>query len=376
MNICITRSKKFVYSETFIRNQIRGISDRAPVYTLHTGRLPEKKEDDSWLSPLPVRIAGKLVRLITGRRDNYFTNIGLVNFYKRNKIEIVLANYGLSAAHLVSSCQKTGIPLVPHFHGYDATMHRVLKQYKNDYLKLFAYAPAVVAVSQVMKQKLVNAGADAAKVHVIPYGISLERFKPVAQNAEKELTFLAVGRFTAKKGPQITIRAFARILDEFPQARLLMIGGKDGLYEECAALTKSLGIENAVSFTGVMPSEEIAVMMQRAFAFVQHSVTPASGDMEGTPLSVLEAAASGLPVVSTMHGGIMEAVQHGSTGFLVPEYDEEAMSEYMRELAANPKLAAEMGLRAQMHIRENYNEEIQFEKLFQLLNKAAQASKQ
>lgn len=367
MNICITRSKKFVYSETFIRNQIRGISERAQVYTLHSGRLPGKEEDGKYLNPPITRLAGKMARLVSGKRDNFFTNAGLIRYFREKKIEIVLANYGLSAAHLVTACQKAGIPLVPHFHGYDATMHRVLKEYAQPYRRLFQYAPAVVAVSQVMKQKLVAAGAPAEKVHVIPYGIALDRFRPLEGNQPKELLFLAVGRFTPKKGPQITLRAFAETLKEFPQARLMMIGGKDGLYQECEELARTLGIAGSVSFPGVMPSEKIAEVMRTAFAFVQHSVTPASGDMEGTPLSILEAAASGLPVVSTQHGGIMEAVRHGETGYLVPEYDEKGMAGYMKRLAADTVLANQMGRKAQQHISENYNEQTQFEKLYQLL---------
>ena len=73
MKLCITRSQRFVYSETFIRNQISGLQQRTPVWTLHSGRLPEKEEDGSWLSPLPVRLAGKLLRVLTGHRNNYFT---------------------------------------------------------------------------------------------------------------------------------------------------------------------------------------------------------------------------------------------------------------------------------------------------------------
>ena len=371
MNICITRSKKFVYSETFIRNQIRGMSDRANVFTLHSGRLPEKEEDDTWLNPLHYRIAGKIWRALSGRRDNFFSNAGIIRFLKNNNIDIVLANYGLSAAHLVPACSQAGLPLVPHFHGYDASMHKVLRQYARDYRKLFAYAPAVVAVSEVMKQKLIAAGASPGKVHVIPYGISLEKFQPSAQETTDAMLFLGVGRFTAKKAQQITIQAFAEVVRTFPEARLILVGGKDGQYESCANLVKSLQLENAVSLPGVMNSDEIAQLMRKAFAFVQHSVTPASGDMEGTPLSILEAAASGLPVISTEHGGILEAVIHGKTGYLVPEYDVAGMAACMKKLAAQPALARSMGKEGQLHIRENYNEEKQFEKLFQLLKNVA-----
>lgn len=378
MKLCITRSQRFVYSETFIRNQISGLSERGEVLTLHSGRLPEKTEDGRWLSPLPVRLAGKLLRVLTGQRNNYFTEKGLIEFWNKNKVDIILANYGLSACHVAEAARKSGIPVVPHFHGYDATMHKVIKEYAGQYRRLFQYAPAVVAVSSVMKQKLVDLGAAPEKVRVIPYGIELSNFFPNKAAKSTSPLFLSVGRFTAKKGPQITIRAFARIANEFPDARLVMVGGLDGLYEECRQLAESLAVLSSIEFTGVQSSTEIAQWMQQATVFVQHSVTPASGDMEGTPLSILEAGASGLPVISTRHGGILEAVVHEQTGFLVDEYDEQEMANYMRVLASDPVRAGQMGEKAVTHIAANYNRSMQVDKLFDLLisvagrNKSAQ----
>lgn len=367
MKLCITRSQRFVYSETFIRNQISGLQQRTPVWTLHTGRLPEKEEDGRWLSPLPVRLAGKLIRVLTGRRNNYFTEKGLLQFWDRYHIDIILANYGLSAAHLVQAAQKRGIPVVPHFHGYDATMRKVIKEYGPAYGRLFEKAPAIVAVSTVMKQKLVALGAPEEKVKVIPYGIDIDQFSPQPALRSPDLIFLSVGRFTAKKGPQVTIRAFARVLTDFPQATLVMAGSHDGLYEECRKIAEELGVSPAIRFVGVQDSSQIATGMQQATVFVQHSVTPASGDMEGTPLSILEAAASGLPVVSTRHGGILEAVVEGETGFLVDEYDEEGMARQMKVLAADRALAARMGEAGRHHIAAHYNRGFQLDKLFQLL---------
>lgn len=371
MKLCITRSQRFVYSETFIRNQISGLQQRTPVWTLHSGRLPEKEEDGSWLSPLPLRLAGKLLRVLTGHRNNYFTERGLVRYWDRHHIDLILANYGLSAAHLVQAARKRGIPVVPHFHGYDASMHKVIKEYGAAYRQLFEWAPAIVAVSTVMKQKLVALGAPEEKVKVIPYGIDIDQFSPQPALRSSDLIFLSVGRFTAKKGPQVTIRAFARVLRDFPQATLVMAGSHDGLYEECRQLADELDVLAAIRFVGVQDSSQIAIWMQQATVFVQHSVTPASGDMEGTPLSILEAAASGLPVVSTRHGGILEAVVEGETGFLVDEYDEEGMARQMKLLAGDRALAARMGESGREHIAANYNRAYQLDKLFQLLQSVA-----
>lgn len=363
MKICITRSQRFLYSETFIQNQIKGLSQRTEVVTLHSGRLPERREDGQLIHPLPIWLLHKLTKAITGKRSNAFSNYGLKRFFRREKVDLVLANYGLSAAHLLPACKAMRIPLVPHFHGYDATQRKVLARYRQPYLDLFAYSPLIIAVSRVMKDQLISIGAPSEKITVIPYGIDLKQFRPVEKAESASPLFLAVGRFTPKKAPQITIRAFHQVHQEYPAAHLVMIGAKDGEYAKCQALVNDLGIADAVLFTGVLPPEDVAVYMQKATVFVQHSITADNGDMEGTPNSILEAGATGLPVVSTRHGGILDAVLHDQTGMLVEEHDEAGMAAHMKYLLEHPDRVREMGRMARKHIEENYDFDKQMDKL-------------
>jgi glycosyltransferase involved in cell wall biosynthesis len=95
--------------------------------------------------------------------------------------------------------------------------------------------------------------------------------------------------------------------------------------------------------------------MQHARCVVQHSVVAPSGDSEGTPLTILEAGATGLPVVSTRHAGIPDVVIEGATGFLVDEHDEESMAQHMIRLAQDPDLAGVMGRAARAHIQKNFS---------------------
>ena len=101
--------------------------------------------------------------------------------------------------------------------------------------------------------------------------------------------FLAAGRFTEKKSPQSTLRAFAGVRAKEP-VKLVMAGQKSGLYEACKQLAKELGIEEDITFTGVQSPFEVAKLMQDANVFIQHSVTAANGDKEGTPNTILEAS--------------------------------------------------------------------------------------
>lgn len=368
MRICITRSSRFAYSETFIRDQISQISNWAEVHTLHSGRLPEKKEDGTHLNSKIYWVLHKVVKGFLGR-NNYFGNYGVKKYLKDNKIEVVLGNYGMPASHMVPICKDLGIPLLVIFHGHDATDKSLLKEYKNKYVKLFEYATYTIAVSEEMKKRLIAAGAIPEKIRLIPYGVDVSKFKPSENNTNTN-TFLAVGRFTEKKGPLYTIRAFNKALQQFPEAKLVMVGGKTGMYNECEKLVKELNIEDSVEFTGVLNSEQVAERMANCLAFVQHSITASNGDMEGTPLGILEASASALPVVSTLHGGIKEAIIHGKTGYLVEEKDEITMAEYMIKLLDNPSQAKEMGINGRNHIIENHYQEKQIKKIYELAKAA------
>jgi glycosyltransferase involved in cell wall biosynthesis len=281
-----------------------------------------------------------------------------------NRIDVVLANYGISAAHLSPICRELNIPLLVIFHGHDATDRKLLRQYKNLYQSLFVNAASVIVVSNDMRERIISIGAKSEKVSVVPCGVDLVKFKPVS--IEKERMFLAVGRFVAKKGPINTIKAFHEVWKKYPDVKLIMVGAHNVLYEACAKLVTSLGMKDAVTFPGILKQEEIGQLMGKALAFVQHSVTAPNGDMEGTPVSIMEAGASGLPVISTNHGGIKDAVVHGKTGFLVEEGDVFGMAICMTKILENPDLGEAMGRAGRSHVEIHYDQVKQIEKLYTL----------
>jgi len=218
-----------------------------------------------------------------------------------------------------------------------------------------------------MTQKLLRMGAPAEKIVYNPYG-AREYFFDVRPDYRP--TLLAVGRFADIKAPYLTIAAFREVVTKFPDARLVMVG--DGpLLECCKSLALTWGINSRITFTGPLTHDQFLPLMANARAFVQHSVTTSFGDAEGTPNSVLEAQAAGLPVISTRHAGICEAVVHGSTGFLSAERDIEATAAAMTRLLENESLAKEMGAAAREHIRANYSIERHISTLQQTIDDAA-----
>jgi len=148
-----------------------------------------------------------------------------------------------------------------------------------------------------------------------------------------------------------------------------MIG--DGpLWGTCQRLAEQLEITDRVSFLGVREHAEVAARMQSARAFVQHSITALSGDSEGTPVAVLEAQASGLPVVSTRHAGIPDVVLEGQTGFLVDEGDVDGMAQAMIRLAQDPNLAQSMGAAGRARVEAEFSMDRSIANLWQIIETA------
>ena len=280
-----------------------------------------------------------------GRHD------AIAGFMKKNNVDVIFAEFGIHGSTICPHARDLRIPLIVHFHGHDAHRDPLLEEYKDRYQEMFEYAFKLISVSHFMTEKLIRMGADESKIVYNPYGPQ-DTFYDIQPDYQK--TFLAIGRVTDIKAPYITLMAFKQVLETNPNAKLVM-GGVGELLETCKTMTSTWGIMSSVTFAGALNHEEVRSLFLHACCFVQHSVMPTYGDAEGTPVAILEAGAAGLPVVSTRHAGIPDAVRHGETGFLVEERDVDGMAKYMRILLEDQDLCRSMGAAARAHIRKNYN---------------------
>jgi colanic acid/amylovoran biosynthesis glycosyltransferase len=384
MKACIVSRSQPGYSETFIRTHF----NRLPVETCGLWGGPLLVMDETggiatlmgfrWVS----RALSALIRLDEGclvqqfwkRMPGKWHDRALARYLKRMKTDVVLAEYGTNGVSILNACLLANIPLVVHFHGIDASSHEVLENYKKDYRKMFQECAGIIAVSKAMQEKLISLGAPEEKITLIHYGIDVQSFSE-AKPGEAPPEFLAVGRFVPKKAPHLTILAFQKVLKACPEAKLTMVG--DGaLLDACRILVDALGMNEAVTLAGVLPPEKVQQLMRNSRAFVQHSVVAPSGDSEGTPVAVMEASMSGLPVVSTRHAGIPDVVEHERTGFLVEEKDIEGMAHYMIRLAKEPSLAGRLGKAAREKAVKEFSVEKSIGKLHQVLENAVQKVKQ
>ena len=368
-NICIVSPKMGAYSETFIRNHIKYIP--ANIYPLYGGSVNHLQRDDgTFLTPnqtLLRNFKNSIYRRIKRQTWENYRKLPLIKFLIDNKIEAVLAEYGQTGVFLMRVCQELNIPLIVHFHGYDAYRRDVLDKFGKQYEELFRNASALIVVSRDMKDQIRNLGAPEKKIYYNPCGVDTSLFKGETPLSSDPI-FLGVGRFVDKKAPYLTIAAFKKVLDEVPETRLKMIGNGP-LLDTCIQLARAWNIDHKIEFLGVRSNVEVANYMNQARAFVQHSIRPSNGDSEGTPVAILEAGASGLPVVATRHAGIKDVVIEGETGFLVDEGDVDGMAEYMVQLAKDPKLAVKLGRAGRKRIVANFSMEKSIENLCKIIER-------
>lgn len=340
------------YSETFIRAQRNLLP--FDVYYYFGGLVPNKLFYGKKLHNLKVGLLIwfwywllKLIRF----SDYSFSEFLLRRSLLRNRIRVVLAQYGPVGEAVSKICSIEKISLIVHFHGYDAWVSDVLVT-NGYYRNCFSAASRVIVVSSSMKRQLLEIGCPGEKVRNLVCAPSDQFFSCRTKTNSKN--FLAVGRFVDKKAPYYTILAFSKVLENFPDARLFMAG--DGpLVNICLNLIKYLRIEHAVIMLGVITPAELLSRFEDTLAFVQHSVKAINGDREGTPVVILEAAAAGLPIITTNHEGIKEIFITNENALLIEEHDVHRMAAEMIRLLEDGKLAVRLGLSARHCIQTNYS---------------------
>jgi glycosyltransferase involved in cell wall biosynthesis len=175
----------------------------------------------------------------------------------------------------------------------------------------------------------------------------------ISRENDLTTTILYAGVLTPLKGIHHLVDAVSLIAEQFPWAQLLIIGKEeDGRY--AASLrehVRAVGLESRVQFMGPQPQSELAIWMAKAFVLVLPSIS------EGLGRVIIEAMASGTPVIGSRVGGIPELIEDGARGFLVPPGDERALAEKLRWMLENPDAARAMGERARSFAEQLFSTE-------------------
>lgn len=354
MKVGVYRLQLFKPSETFIAAQAKAMPTADPLLIGRAMFGPADPALAHWVPP-DLKRARLLRFLATATPTQYLAGL------RGRGLELLHAHFSIDGLYALPLARALDVPLVTTLHGFDITTSRqhflrsgrpALVRYAMLQDRLKADGSLFICVSRFIRDAALKAGMPEHKLRVHYIGIDTSQFE--ATPVESRPRFVHVARLVEKKGTRYLLDAFGQVHQKHPDILLDVIG--DGpLRAELEAQAVDLGISKSVRFLGVQPHDKVRSTLQGASALVLPSVTAASGDAEGLGIVLLEASATGVPVIGTYHGGIPEAVEEGKTGLLVPERDVHALALALDTLVSDASLQQRMGLAAREFARTRFD---------------------
>jgi len=268
--------------------------------------------------------------------------------------DVIHCQYGVIGKDWIYLKEIMKVKMVTSFRGYD------LEKFVHDnqpsvYEELFKKGDAFLPVCVYFSNKLRDLNCSEERIHVLRSGINVSeyQYRERAFDFQKKIEILSVGRLVEKKGFKYAIYAIEKLVKKYPNIQYTIVG-EGALELELKLLVQSLKLENNIHFIKGMVNGELKEAYYQAQIFILPCVQASDRDQEGIPNVLKEAMATGLPVVSTWHSGIPELVEHGISGFLVPEGDVEGIVKNCEHLISHPQRCAEMGQAGRRFVEENF----------------------
>ena len=280
--------------------------------------------------------------------------------------DVICCHFGYNGADAIVLRDANALSgkIVTIFHGVDITQY--LDENPRAYDRLKTEGDLFLCVNALFEKKLQKLGVSAEKLRVHHMGVACSEIGYSFTPLSEPVRLVSVCRFVEKKGISYALQALPKVVEHFPNLTYTLIG--DGpLRAELEAEVARLGLTGHVEFLGSQPNEVVFETLQQAHVFLAPSVTAANGDMEGIPVVIMEAMAQGTPVLSTVHSGIPELVEHGVSGYLAPERDSDAISEGLRELLSSNEKLESVSKEARAKVEREFNNDLLDEQFVELL---------
>ncbi len=280
---------------------------------------------------------------------------------------LVHAHFGRSADAAIPVARALDVPLVTTFHGCDITVTPRTQRERRRRVRVFTASTRIIAVSEFIAERLRANGCPVDKIVRHYIGVDTERFAPGPAADREPAQVLFVGRLVEKKGLTYLLRAMPEVQRSVPAAELVVAG--DGpLRAAHEAEARAVGAR--ARFLGVQPPARVQELMRRATAMCVPSLPATSGDDEGLPMGVVEAQASGAPLVVSRAGGMLEAVVDGVTGLVAPPGDVRAIAAHLVALLEDPERRTRFSAAARANVLETFDLRRQTARLEEIYDEA------
>jgi phosphatidylinositol alpha-1,6-mannosyltransferase len=299
------------------------------------------------------------------KRTLYWNQITKRHFKAVGEPDYILATTWNASRGVVSIARQHKVPIITVCHGLEIT--RPMSWLKKLWLKNTLHkCHRIVAVSRFTGKFLTNnLKISPHKVLVIPNGVNPEKFRPLPKEPQlvakwqldDKKILLTLARIESRKGQDLVVKAMGDILKKEPKTVYLIAGKDNTAYaNELKALVSSLNLEKQVIFTGYVPDEQIVATYNLCDVYLMTSkLLKIKGDSEGFGITFLEANACEKPVIGTNSGGIADAIEDGTSGFLIEENNVEAIARRVTELLGDDNLRTSMGKKARKRIMDQFN---------------------
>ncbi len=345
-------------SQTFVRTQIASLApllDDQRVFPRKLEGAPSLPSIGEDVRPLDWQVRpGSIDRWL--HRGERFCLPGPTRFEaavahaaRSSGVNVLHGHFGSGGHAALVAARRLRLPLVTAFHGNDVYGAR-----PTAFLRLFREGTLFTCVGPAAGEELMRRGCPPERLHVVPVGVALEDFDFAPTDAPGSApVFLQVGRLVTKKGVDLSIRALGRLRDEWPDARLVIVG--DGPERPALErLAAEAGVQSQVRFLGARPHDEVRRLIRQAHIGLQPSRCAENGDREGTPTVIIEFQAAGLDLIASDHADIPSIVPDPDQ--LVSEGAVDALAARMRErLAEAPDARLRRLVAAREHVEQRHD---------------------